>query len=260
MDLGDRAEDSTIDFMFQTRNTSAAPATLAGTPAISVYKANGTTESTAGVTLTADFDSRTGLNHVRIDTSSDAFYATGNDYMVVITTGTVNSVSVVGTVVATFSIDNRSVSQVTGAVGSVTSNVSANMVEISGDSGAADNLEAQYDGTGYTDATAPSSREQVDGMGAGSGGSLPFAAIEDNTGGAIIDSVTFVGTVDSGTFASTQSNDGTSHTISDTGNDIDIVYGFQVGGGRVGVGVQIVANVNGNADEMKVKAYDHGGS
>jgi hypothetical protein len=107
MDLGDRAEDSTIDFKFPTRNVSAAPATLAGTPVISVYKANGTTESVAGVTLTVDFDGKTGMHHVRIDTSADAFYAIANDYDVVITTGTVNSVSVVGYPVASFSIENR---------------------------------------------------------------------------------------------------------------------------------------------------------
>lgn len=105
--LGNIAEDATIDFKFTTHDDTGLPATLAGTPALSVYKANGTTESTAGITLTADFDSRTGLNHVRIDTSADAFYATGNDYQVVITTGTVDSVSVVGYVVAEFSIENR---------------------------------------------------------------------------------------------------------------------------------------------------------
>ena len=49
-----------------------------------VYKANGTTESTAGVTDTEDFDSLTGVHHCRIDTSADAFYATGNDYAVVL--------------------------------------------------------------------------------------------------------------------------------------------------------------------------------
>lgn len=106
MDLGDRAEDSTIDFTFSARNVSAAPANLtSGT--VSVYKANGATQSTAGITLTAPFDSITGLQHVRIDTSADAFYATGNDYSVVLTVGTVNSVSVVGTTIATFSIENR---------------------------------------------------------------------------------------------------------------------------------------------------------
>ena len=105
--IGNLTEDQVIDFTFTSHDATGAPATLAGTPAISVYKANGTTQSTAGVTLVADFDGVTGLNHVRIDTSADAFYAVANDYSVVITTGTVDSVSVVGYTVACFSIENR---------------------------------------------------------------------------------------------------------------------------------------------------------
>lgn len=105
--LGNFAEDATLDFKFSTVDATGAPTTLAGTPALSVYKANGATQSTAGITLSVDFDSVTGLNHVRIDLSADAFYATGNDYDVVITTGTVDGASVVGYVVASFSIENR---------------------------------------------------------------------------------------------------------------------------------------------------------
>jgi len=105
--LGDYAEDATLNFKFSTHKADGTPIALAGTPAISVYKANGTTQSTAGVTLTTDFDSVTGLNNVLIDLSADAFYAVANDYQVVITTGTVDSVSVVGTVLAHFSIENR---------------------------------------------------------------------------------------------------------------------------------------------------------
>lgn len=105
---GDYAEDyADLNFKFTTRDTDSAPFTLGGTPALSVYKSNGATQTTAGITLTADFDSVTGLNHVKIDLSADAFYATGEDYQVVITTGTVNGNSVVGEVVGTFSIENR---------------------------------------------------------------------------------------------------------------------------------------------------------
>lgn len=106
--LGDYVEDfATLNFKFTTRTTAGVPFLLAGTPVISVYKANDTTQSTAGITLSADFDSVTGLNNVLIDLSADAFYATAVDYHVVITTGTVNSVSVVGEVVGQFSIENR---------------------------------------------------------------------------------------------------------------------------------------------------------
>jgi hypothetical protein len=105
--LGNLLEDQTVDFKFNTHQASGTPITLAGTPAVSVYKANGTTETTAGVTLTVDFDSRTGCHHVRIDTSADAFYAAASDYQVVLTAGTVDGTSVVGTVLAEFSIENR---------------------------------------------------------------------------------------------------------------------------------------------------------
>ena len=107
--IGDYIEDfATLNFKFTSRNSSAVPTTLAGSPVIKVYKANATgTETATGVTLTVDFDGVTGLNNVLIDLSSDAFYAIGNDYNIVITTGTVGGVSVVGEVVGQFSIGNR---------------------------------------------------------------------------------------------------------------------------------------------------------
>jgi len=106
--LGDLTEDQTIDFKFSTHKADGTPITLAGTPVVKVYKANATDSETAtGVTLSVDFDSVTGLHNLRIDTSADAFYAVANDYSVVITAGTVDGVSVVGAVLATFSIENR---------------------------------------------------------------------------------------------------------------------------------------------------------
>jgi len=87
------------------RPSTGAPHTLAGTPAVSVYKDGSNTQSTAGVTLTADFDSVTGLNLVAVDTSADGtFYSAGSSFSLVVTTGTVDSVSAVGMVVGSFSI------------------------------------------------------------------------------------------------------------------------------------------------------------
>jgi hypothetical protein len=104
MSLGDFDTSAVIYFKFTTMQpSSGAPFTLAGTPALSVYKDNSTTQTTTGVTLTADFDGVTGLNHVAIDTS-DAFYSAGSFFDVVITTGTVDSVSAVGTVVGRFTL------------------------------------------------------------------------------------------------------------------------------------------------------------
>jgi hypothetical protein len=106
--LGDFAVGATVDGYVTTR-FGGVPTTLAGTPAVSVYKDNGTTESTAGVTLTTDFDGRTGLNQVRIDTSADAtFYASGSSFAIVLTAGTVGGQSVVGCVIEEFSLLGRS--------------------------------------------------------------------------------------------------------------------------------------------------------
>ena len=105
---GDIRLGDTIDIKFCTVQSTGAPTTLAGTPVISAYVDNGTTEITAGITLTVDFDARTGLNNVRVVASSGNGFATGTNVQLVITTGTVNSVSAVGYVVGTFSIEKRS--------------------------------------------------------------------------------------------------------------------------------------------------------
>lgn len=104
--LGDFDPGQVIYGKFTTyRADTGAPATLAGTPVLSVYKDNSTTQSVTGVTLTVDFDSVTGLNHFAIDTSADAtFYSAGSNFDIVITTGTVNSVSVVGADAANFTL------------------------------------------------------------------------------------------------------------------------------------------------------------
>lgn len=106
---GDIALGSTIDFKFPSRRfSSGAPFTLAGSPALAAYVGNGTTEITAGITLTVDFDGRAGLNHVRVVATSGNGFAAGTDVDIVITAGTVDSVSVVGEIVGSFSIENRS--------------------------------------------------------------------------------------------------------------------------------------------------------
>jgi hypothetical protein len=108
--LGDFTPGKTIRGRFNTvRPSTGAPFTLAGTPTLAVYKDGGTTESTAGVTLTVDFDARTGMHFYAIDTSADGtFYSAASDFTVVLTAGTVDSVSAVGLVVGAFSLANRS--------------------------------------------------------------------------------------------------------------------------------------------------------
>lgn len=106
--IGDIRLGDTIDTSFCTVTTTGAPTTLAGSPVISAYVGNSTTQLTAGITLTVDFDSVTGYNHVRVVATSGNGYATASNYRLVITTGTVGGTSVVGYVVAEFSIEARS--------------------------------------------------------------------------------------------------------------------------------------------------------
>lgn len=107
MYLGDFAAGATVPVYFNTRDLDAAPTTLSsGT--VRVYRADTDVEDDSGITLDTDYDSRTGLHQVLIDTSSDGtFYAAGNDFVVVLTVGTVDGISVVGSAVAQFSIENR---------------------------------------------------------------------------------------------------------------------------------------------------------
>lgn len=95
----------TVDFFFTTAEPdTGAPATLSGTPVISAYVGNSTTQITAGITLDVDFDTTTGLNHVRVVATAANGYTTGTDVALIITTGTVDAVSAVGYKVAEFTI------------------------------------------------------------------------------------------------------------------------------------------------------------
>jgi hypothetical protein len=108
MNLGDFRLGDTIDCKFTTIDSSGVPTTLAGSPVVSAYPGNSTTEITAGITLSVDLDSRTGMHNVRVVASSGNGYATATNYVLVLTAGTVSGTSVVGYVVAHFSVENRS--------------------------------------------------------------------------------------------------------------------------------------------------------
>ncbi len=165
MSLDTYALDSTIHFKFTTRQFSTGtPFALAGGPKIiSCYKDAGTTQDTGAVSLTVNFDSVTGLNHVAIDTSDAAaaasFYDTGAVIDVVLDGGTVDSVSVTGEVVYRFKLDHGAnvhyIAGDTGIVGSLVrgftdtgGSVRANIYEIRTDTGSAANLRQSLVDTG----------------------------------------------------------------------------------------------------------------
>lgn len=107
MYIGDFLEDSTgLTHKFTTRDTTGE-ATALSSGTINVYKGSSTTPTTAGATLTSTFASVVGWNHIGIDLSSTTFYANAEEYSVVMSQGTVNSVDVTGETVFTFSIGHR---------------------------------------------------------------------------------------------------------------------------------------------------------
>lgn len=105
--LGDFNAGAVIDFKFNTRAASSGTAVpfALSSGAIQVFKSNSTAATTAGVTLTSTFASVVGLNHCRIESTSDStFYANGAQFEAYLSAGTVNSVSVVGELVGRFTL------------------------------------------------------------------------------------------------------------------------------------------------------------
>ena len=189
----DRTVGNTFYFAFTTRAfATGIPTVLAGSPVVSAYEDASLTQITAGITLGLDHDSVAGLNMLTLVATGGNGFESGKDYNLVVTTGTVGGVSVVGEVVGQFSLglsaaavdlangtdgltalktgldDVPTVSEfnartivssdyfdpATDAVANVTlvatttdvtNQVAADVTAISGDSTAADNLEASLE-------------------------------------------------------------------------------------------------------------------
>ena len=98
--------EATLDFKFTTRAfATGIPTVLAGTPVVEIYEDNSTTQITGAETLTVDFDTVVGLNNLRVVATAANGFETGKSYTAVLSAGTVGGVSVVGEVVAEFSIE-----------------------------------------------------------------------------------------------------------------------------------------------------------
>jgi len=106
MYLGDFLEDAVVYVPLNTSGADGASITRATDGTVQIYKDDGTTESTAGITDNEDFDGLTGVHLVKVDTSADAFYEAGHDYTVVLS-GAVIDGETVNAVLAVFSIENR---------------------------------------------------------------------------------------------------------------------------------------------------------
>jgi len=121
----------------------------------------------------------------------------------------------------------------------------SDMVQVSGDEAAADNLEATYDGTGYIDDNAPSTQSQLAGLAnVGSAVNRPAASYTLTTG-----------TQSANTYTSTQALDGTRHEHTDTAGALDLYYEFNIGAGFAS-SVQVTGYLQGNNDDLDVFGYD----
>jgi len=123
--------------------------------------------------------------------------------------------------------------------------IDANVGAISADTVAADNLEAQFDGTGYTDDTAPATQAQLDGIAnVGSAVNRPATSYVLTTG---VQSV--------GTYTATEALDASYHTHTDTAGAIDYYYEFLIGGGTPSSAL-VTGYLTGANDDVDVYGYD----
>jgi len=111
--------------------------------------------------------------------------------------------------------------------------IEADMIQVSGDTSAADNLEAMYDGTGYNDNVAPSTQIQVSTL----------------AGGISVTQITESSTVTEGsetnTHTATQTHDSVYYIITDDGN------------GPIGIDMYLQYDT-GSSENLPVEFHMHG--
>lgn len=229
----------TYEFLFTTRNFSTgAPYTLAGTPVLSVYEEANTTQITAGVSVSADYDAVTGLNQASIVATSGNGYEVGKYYSVVITTGTVNSVSVVGEVIGHFRI---------GPAENAAGYQPVDTGYVAGTAQTARDLGA------YIDSSLSAMQTDIDTLLT----QIANIAAVGTTANVTAESYTLTtGTETSGTYESTRLLDAVPHTHTDVGGVIDLYYQFDIGVQGIPSLVGVTAYSNGASDDDAIQAYN----
>jgi len=181
MYLGDFLEDATIYIPFTTNAADGGresfSASLEEADIVILKDGAAMTLDSSTITISLDLNSRVGFHVISVDMSNDTDFTTGAEYAALLypSDETLDSQAPVG-LLATWSCENRV----------------ADVGKISGDSTAADNLEAMYDGSGYTDDTAPASRSQIAGIGSGGTGALNYPVAFDNSTADTIDNAAAV--------------------------------------------------------------------
>jgi len=186
MYLGDFIEDAIVYFSFTTNAADGGRESFSATleeADIVVFKdGSAMTLDASTITITSEPGSRIGVHIVSVDMSNDADFTTGSDYVAVLYASdeTLDSQAPAG-VLAQWSCENRVV----------------DVAKISGDSTAADNLEAACDGTGYNIGN----------------GSVVAASVTGNVGGNVAGNVVgSVGSVTAGVTVTTN-NDKTNYSL-----------------------------------------------
>lgn len=123
--------------------------------------------------------------------------------------------------------------------------VAANVVKVSGDAIAADNLEAQFDGTGLTGDAFPGRQDQIAGLSIGS------AAISTVASGFVLTTGT-----QTGSYTNTFNKNGDYHLLRDSGGNLDCYYEFNVGADGVPVDIVFWGRVTPKGRNVGVYGYD----
>ena len=125
----------------------------------------------------------------------------------------------------------------------------SDVVSISGDTTAADNLELQYDTTGLTGDTFPSTQASVRNIATGSAAISVIAESDIVTTGTEVN-----------TFSVTDELNQTYHEITDIAGVMEVYYQFDVGGNGIAATVDMVGRLIGANDIIGVYAYNWGAS
>ena len=123
--------------------------------------------------------------------------------------------------------------------------VDSNTLAVSGDTTAADNLEAQYDGTGIAGDTYPATQAQLSGI--ANVGSAVHKAASSYT--------LTTGTQSLNLYTDTEALDGTRHEHTDTAGVMLLEYHYLIGSGTP-ASFQFTGHVSGNNDDIDVFGYD----
>jgi len=221
--LGDFAEDATVYIPFNTFSSDDPAASVTVTDLVAsdiyVYKDGSTTSiTTDGASIDVDFTAGgTGAHLITIDTSADAAYATGSDYLVRIEGATVDG-GTINSFIAQFSIENRfnevNVTQVGGQSATATGAVDFDDVATI----LADTGELQTNQSNWLTATGFSTHSAADVWAAGTRALTTASNITSDGSAITMSAAGVVSTVNTVNTATTVTNEVTADVVKISGS------------------------------------------